>query len=219
MRKKTDQLLLAALRTALWGNPLEVEPFAALSAEEWMALYKQSAAQGVLALVYDALQRLPKEVQPPRGVRLQWAVNVEQIEQRYAKQERAITDLAAFYAEHDLTMMLLKGYGLSRNYPVPNHRPCGDADIWLYGHQEEADEWLRTERGVQIDEEKHHHTVFTFEGVMVENHFDFLNVHAHRSNRVIEARLQELAGEGDEVIDVQGVQVWSHLLKPKSIIH
>lgn len=207
MRKTTDQLLLAALRTALWGNSLEVEAFAALSAEEWTILYKQSAEQGVLALVYDAIQSLPKEVQPPRGVRLQWAVNVERIEKRYAQQERAIAALASFCQEHNLPLMLLKGYGLSRNYPIPHHRPCGDIDIWLYGRQAEADRLLRDERGVRIDEDKHHHTVFTFEGVMVENHFDFLNVHAHRSNRVVEARLQELAGEGDEVIEVQGTQV------------
>lgn len=207
MLRPTDYLLFAALRTALWGAELPVEEFAALSAEAWKQLYKTAAEQGVLALAYDAIKGLPADVQPPRGLRLQWAVNVEQIEQRYAKQERAIADLAAFYAEHGLKMMLLKGYGLSRNYPIPSHRPCGDADIWLYGHQEEADAWLRNERGVRIDEEKHHHTVFTFEGVMVENHYDFLNVHSHRSNRVIEARLQELAGEGDEVIEVQGTQV------------
>lgn len=202
MLRPTDHLLFAALRTALWGTELPVGEFAALSAEAWKNLYKTAAEQGVLALVYDAIKGLPADVQPPRGLRLQWAVNVEQIEQRYAKQGRAIADLAAFYAEHDLTMMLLKGYGLSRNYPIPNHRPCGDADIWLYGHQEEADEWLRMERGVQIDEEKHHHTVFTFEGVMVENHYDFLNVHSHRSNRTIEARLQELAAQDNEPLRV-----------------
>ena len=202
MLRPTDHLLFAALRTTLWGAELPVEEFAALSAEAWKQLYKTAAEQGVLALAYDAIKGLPADVQPPRGLRLQWAVNVEQIEQRYAKQERAIADLAAFYAEHDLKMMLLKGYGLSRNYPIPSHRPCGDADIWLYGHQEEADEWLSNERGVRIDEEKHHHTVFTFEGVMVENHYDFLNVHSHRSNRTIEARLQELAAADNEPLRV-----------------
>jgi hypothetical protein len=159
-------------------------------------------------LAYDAIKGLPADVQPPRGLRLQWAVNVEQIEQRYAKQERAIADLAAFYAEHDQKMMLLKGYGLSRNYPIPNHRPCGDADIWLYGHQEEADEWLRNERGVRIDEEKHHHTVFTFEGVMVENHYDFLNIHAHHSSRPIERYLKEQAERSNERVDIDGVMVY-----------
>lgn len=199
---KTDQLLFAALRTALWGEAMPVEEFAALTAEEWRQLYKMAANQGVLALVYDAIVTLPSEVQPPRGVRLQWVVNVGQIEERYAKQERAIAELAAHYADHGLRMMLLKGYGLSLNYPIPNHRPCGDVDIWLYGRQREADARLRQERGIEIDEDKHHHTVFTFEGVMVENHYDFLNVHAHRSNRTIERRLQALAVAGGETVVV-----------------
>lgn len=36
-------------------------------------------------------------------------------------------------------MMVLKGYGLGKNYPAPNHRPCGDIDIWNFGRQEEVD--------------------------------------------------------------------------------
>ena len=181
--------------------------FATLSADAWKRLYKMAAEQGVLALVYDALAALPTEAQPPRGLRLQWAVNVSQIEERYAKQERAIANLAAFYAEHGVEMMVLKGYGLSLNYPQPNHRPCGDVDIWLYGYQQEADRWLHEACGVAIDEDKHHHTVFTFEGVMVENHYDFLNVHSHRSNRTIERWLQELAAAEGERVKVDGAMI------------
>lgn len=208
MLQPTDHLLFAALRTALWGVELPVAEFATLSADAWKKLYKRAAEQGVLAVAYDAIQGLPAEMQPPRGLRLQWAVNVEQIEQRYAKQERAIEQLACFYAGHGLPMMLLKGYGLSRSYPKPSHRPCGDADIWLYGRQAEADALLRRERGVQIDEEKHHHTVFTFEGLMVENHYDFLNVHSHRSNRTIEARLQALAPTDNEPLKVGAATIY-----------
>lgn len=200
--KKTDQLLIATLRTALWGSELPAERFTALTPEEWHTLYKTAAEQGVLALAYDAVAQLPTELHPPRALRLQWAVNVGQIEERYARQERAIAKLAAFYAEHGLRMMLLKGYGLSLRYPQPNHRPCGDADIWLYGRQAEADRLLHEAYGIPIDEEKHHHTVFTFEGVMIENHYDFLNVHAHRSNREIEQQLQALAHEPREVVEV-----------------
>lgn len=205
--RKTEQLLFATLRTALWGCKLPAEAFTALTAEEWRTLYRTAAEQGVLALTYDAVVQLPTDLQPPRALRLQWAVNVGQIEERYAKQERAIADLGCFYADHGVRMMLLKGYGLSRNYPIPQHRPCGDVDIWLYGRQQEADRWLHEAYGVAIDEEKHHHTVFTFEGVMVENHYDFLNVHAHRSNRVIEKRLQMLAACGGEAIQVGKAEV------------
>ncbi len=95
--------------------------------------------------------------------------------------------------------MVLKGYGLSLHYPVPEHRPCGDIDIWLYGRQPEADALVREELGIDVRADVHHHTVFTFRGVTVENHFDFLNLWAHRSNRELERLLRRYAAqEGEE---------------------
>lgn len=94
--------------------------------------------------------------------------------------------------------MLLKGYGVSLDYPIPAHRPCGDIDIWLFGQQEHADALLHREKGTAINLEKHHHTVFSLDGITVENHYDFLNVHAHASNREIEKKLQELAAEPEK---------------------
>lgn len=146
---------------------------------------------------------------PDRVLHLQWVLNVEQIEKRYNKQKRLIGQLAAFYQEHGIRMMLLKGYGLSLLYPMPAHRECGDIDIWLYGDQERADRLLKEEKGVKIDPDKHHHTTFTIGGIMVENHYDFLNVHSHRSNREIEAELKRLAAEEPcEEIKVEGATVW-----------
>lgn len=96
--------------------------------------------------------------------------------------------------------MLLKGYGVSLDYPIPAHRPCGDIDIWLFGQQEHADALLHREKGTAINLEKHHHTVFSLDGITVENHYDFLNVHAHASNREIEKKLQELAAEPEKKV-------------------
>lgn len=45
-------------------------------------------------------------------------------------------------------MVLLKGYCLSLNYPKPNHRPCGDIDIYLCGDGDKADDLLLSERGI-----------------------------------------------------------------------
>ena len=98
--------------------------------------------------------------------------------------------------------MLLKGYGLSLCYPVSEHRPCGDIDIWLFGRQQEADKLMRRYLGITIDEDVHHHTTFRFESILVENHYDFINVHAHASNRKIERLLTEYAAEPGEKINL-----------------
>lgn len=38
---------------------------------------------------------------------------------------------------------------------------------------------------------------------MVENHYDFLNIHAHLSNRIIEERLQQLTTQPMEQITIE----------------
>ncbi len=91
--------------------------------------------------------------------------------------------------------MVLKGYGLSLLYPIPQHRTCCDIDIWLFGHQQEADKILAKASGIHIGNAHHHHSEFMVDGVQVENHYDFINVNAHLSSRQVEKRLKVLAAQ------------------------
>ena len=194
---------------------------------DWSSLYLISTTQNVAAITWDYIQQaivdgeLSAENQPAKALRLQWALSTEQIENKYALQRSVIVKLARLFAPHNIKMMILKGYGLSLNYPVPNHRPCSDVDIWLFeerktpngytnrvGVQQKADCLLREHFGVDIDEDKHHHTVFYVDGVMVENHYDFLNIHAHLSNCIIEQRLQQLTQQPMEQILVDDTAIY-----------
>ena len=115
-----------------------------------------------------------------------------QAEQDYDAYRTILRDLVSFYNSEGIPVLLLKGYGLSLNYPIPSHRPTGDIDIYLFGEWERADEVMKTKKGVRINNSHHHHSVFKFKGLSVENHYDFLNIYAHRSSRRIEAILKEL---------------------------
>lgn len=197
------------------------------SGVDYQEVYSFSAKHSIPAIVWDeflavnALGKIKPEFQPSKAQKIQWALATEQVEQRYARQKSVIERLATFFAGHDIKMMILKGYGLSLNYPVPHHRPCSDIDIWLFEErilpngyiercsvQQKADRLLQESLNVQIDEDKHHHTVFYLDGVMVENHYDFLNVHAHPSNRIIEARLQQLAQQPMEQVVVGNAMIY-----------
>ncbi len=185
-------------------------------------LYTQSLQQGIVAIIKDSInETLSTHPQCSKHLKIQWALAIEKIEKKYARQKEVIVKLALFFAEHNIKMMILKGYGLSLNYPIPNHRPCSDIDIWLYEEdkmpdgnvkrcsaQQKADNLLKEHFNISIDEDKHHHTVFYLDGIMVENHYDFLNIHAHRSNRIIEQRLQELVQQDMEEINVDGATVY-----------
>lgn len=194
--KRTDKILLQLLRSGLEGLPIaEAAELSLLDAGAWKRMLRMSAAQGVLAVTYDAIRKMPDRVQPPKELVLAWAVNTDRIEQDFARKSKVLEELAAFYGSHGICTMLLKGSGLASLYPVPAHRPCGDIDIWLHGRQAEADEIMRQELKIPISNDVHHHTIFFFKGVMVENHFDFLNLWSHRSNRRLEQQLRRFAAE------------------------
>lgn len=180
---------------------------------DWQAVIDLAGGQGVVAIAWDGYSRLYEggmvtaDMEPK--VKKQWIARVIQFhEWKYASYRAVIGHLASFYARHDIKMMVLKGYGLSLNYPVPAHRPCGDVDIWNFGEYKRADKVLHDGLGIRIDNSHHHHTVFRFEGQMFENHYDFVNVHAHPSSKRVEEQLKKLAFEREEVEEIDGQQVY-----------
>lgn len=176
---------------------------------DWNAVEALAMEHGLSAILVDGVEILPEDKRPPKMALLQWIGEVLQnYESRYNQYHNALGSLAAFYNQHGFKMMVLKGYGLSLNYPKPNHRPCGDIDIWLFGQQKEADALLAKECGIEIDNEHHHHTVFEWNGFSVENHYDFLNVHHHKSNVEMEKILKDLGHDDSNYIEIEGERVY-----------
>lgn len=178
---------------------------------DWIQLKANADLQGLSAIILDALNKdgtnLPNTM--PVQMKLEWIGEVMQnYEGRYAAYEKAIGSLAAFYNQHGYKMMVLKGYACSLDWPNPKHRPCGDIDIWQFGKQKEADALLKIEKGINIDSSHHHHTVFYWGDFMVENHYDFDNIHARKSNYEIEKYLKELGMDDSHYIDVHNEKVY-----------
>ena len=136
-----------------------------------------------------------------------WLADSLSAQTDYEKYRSFIRSLAAFYAKHDIPMMLLKGYGLSLNYPQPSHRPIGDVDIYLFGKWQEADALIRG-KGIEVREDSEHHTKFSANGYSVENHYDFINVRLRRSSRSLEKIFKQLATDKSEFTELNGVRVY-----------
>lgn len=181
---------------------------------DWNKVYNRAVEQGVAALVWDGLIKLEqaglitKENLPNRIQKLNWICNVDRIETTYHEQETAISELTKFYLDHNIQLMLLKGLGLSLLYPIPCHRACGDIDIWLFGKQKIADELISREKGIKVNQDKHQHTIFYWKGVMVENHFEFMHVHGHRSNILLEEQLKRFAYKDYERITIGDTEMF-----------
>lgn len=178
---------------------------------DWIQLKANADLQGLSAIVLDALNKDGTYLSDsmPVQMKLEWIGEVMQnYEGRYAAYEKAIGSLAAFYNQHGYKMMVLKGYGCSLDWPNPKHRPCGDIDIWQFGKQKEADALLKIEKGINIDSSHHHHTVFYWGNFMVENHYDFDNIHARKSNYEIEKCLKELGMDDSHYIEVHNEKAY-----------
>lgn len=148
----------------------------------WQALYSLALQQGVSAILLDAIGLLPSEMRPPKPMLLQWIGLATMMEKMYAKHKERIASLADFYKQHNIRMLLLKGYGCSLCYPKPEHRPTGDIDIFLFGQQDEADALVEKWLGIRVHREYHKHSTFKYGGVEVENHAKFIDDVSHKSN-------------------------------------
>ena len=181
-------------------------PYEPIKWEETLALASQ---QGLLAVVVDGLEIVPNKLLPQKSILLKLIGEVLQgYESRYVEYRRALSDLAHFYNEHGFRMMLLKGYACGLYWPKPNHRPYGDIDIWQFGDQKKSDEVLKREKRIKIDNGHHHHTVFIWHGFTVENHYDFINIHNHKSNLELERIFKELGSDDTHCIDCLGEKVY-----------
>ena len=186
----------------------------------WAAIRALADQHGLTAVALDGVERLQEKCRPPKDVLFNWIGEVlKEYEQRYVLYLRAIAELARWHNAHGFKMMVLKGYSCGINWTTPEHRPCGDIDIWQFGKQKEADKTLQEElsgigesnnqnKRIAIDKSHHHHTVFFWNSFMVENHYDFLNVHHHKSNVELESILKELGQDDSFFVEVLGERVY-----------
>lgn len=191
----SGQIILALMRLCT-GGP--VEDFPRREDYDWEDVLNVCVRNGIAALAWDGMQRLYdyrifNTETMPQSLLDEWTSWIMSTEQDWRLMKMQADRLAQFYSSHQIPMMVLKGYGTSLDWPDPSHRTSGDLDIWLFGKSREADELLRREKGIEINNEHHHHTVFVFRDRLVENHYDFVNTVSHRSNRPYERRLKALA--------------------------
>lgn len=179
------------------------------SGVDWKAVEALALRQGLSAILVDGIEKLPETERPPKSVLLQWiGETLQGYEYRYESYQRAIAEMASWYNTHNLKMMVLKGFACGLNWPNPAHRPYGDIDIWLFGQQKEADALLSNEKGIRIDKTHHHHTVFYWRDFMVENHYDFINTHRHKSHEGLELLFKKLGEDDTYHIDLIGEKVY-----------
>ena len=214
---------LSPLDTLLWllssalgqknDRPLPID-------SDWQAVIDLAMSHGLDAVAFDGLEDVYAQ-QPERADELdaalgekkyEWMGYVMQVEQDNEAYLGKLRKLTAFLHDEGFKVLVMKGYGLSLDWPVPAHRPTGDIDIYLYGQGEKADQRLKEEWGVKIKQNQDMHSNFPYGKTLVENHATFLNIIGHPSLAGIERFLEQEALTAP-MVNLDGIPI--HIPTPR----
>ena len=195
LNNQLKQAFLVLLRQGLWGrNEVEENTFP-LTPDEWMQIYEMAVKQTVQGIVYDGIQLLPKEQQPPLSILIQWTVAIDQLERLNKKHLSTIHFLHQYFTQKaSLPFVLLKGQANGCYYINPLHRVCGDIDLYFY-HQSEKAHQLIEELGISVERETYrkgsNNANYTINGIAVDHRIRFMTLHNPWARKKLKAKQNE----------------------------
>ncbi|MCW8310864.1 nucleotidyltransferase family protein [Sphingobacterium sp. InxBP1] len=175
MEYQLRDIFFQLLRIGLWGEgTLSLNQ--PLTAEDWDKIHRYAVNHTIEGLIFDAFAFLEEDQLPPQGLRLKWAVRVDQIERHNAKMNSVIAELFTIFSEQGIHPILQKGQGVASYYRVPNHRISGDID-WCFednGYAQARN--LLKEKQVNFQDTAGFSLDYDWRGIHIEHHkrtFDF----------------------------------------------
>ena len=139
---------------------------------DWDACYQFAKRQTLVGVLFDGIQRLPKELAPARPLLLRWLSDSESIRRRNMRMDRASAYIYNKVCAVGFRCCILKGQGNALLYPHPSSRIPGDVDVWVMANREELRHIALsfTEGDGSSLHESLNHIGLTVHGVSVELH-------------------------------------------------
>ena len=155
-------------------------------------LLKIAGNQGILSAFMHGLLERDYQDEELRDIIITWYGIAEKSQRGYKKRLMAMEELAKVFKQAGMDVMFIKGATLAKYYPVPEWRMFSDIDFYLYGKYDDGLKALK-EIGVEFEEGFHHHSTASYSGILLENHYDFVDRVNHRCNLLIDDELKRLA--------------------------
>ncbi len=230
MNSLEKEALYELLRIAVGANDVTHCLTHTLDAEQWLELHSVCLKQQIVAVVYHAICRLPKEQQPPLDIAFQWASEAETVRGQNNHLNAETTRLTELFTAQGCKTAVLKGPANARLYPEPAMRHAGDIDLWVEGGRKKILELL-PKMGFAINpkdllSEHHIHLNCKNRSVTVEIHYkpcsgNFNPFSTSRLLRFLDREIQdvELVPEGFYVpsmkfaLTMQLAHIQKHFLK------
>ena len=186
----TDSQFFALLRAGLWNEVPARDCFT--SGTDWEALYRLAAAQTVVPLVTDGINRLPRELLPAEPERLDPFIgSLMSTAKRNRRLDAFIPKL--FTEIGDIPAVLVKGQSLAVDYPDPERRQPGDIDLLVppSSYEEAKAALLPKATGVEEEAAGILHQPLLFHSIEVEIHGSISTLLSRKLDGKLAALLEE----------------------------
>lgn len=157
----------------------------ALAGWDWDDFYRFAKKQALSGVVFEGIQRLPRESAPCQNLLMTWFGQSQRIRNRNILLNRASAYIYNKVRREGLRCCILKGQGNALMYPNPYSRTPGDVDVWVNEDREKIRKFARLLADT-IGEESINHIELTVNGIAVELH----STPAIMNNPVHNRRLQ-----------------------------
>ena len=184
--QKPIKMLLSLVRSSLMGEELDKEAFKGANYHDWVKLFEKGTEASLTGIAYDSVSKLPNGT-VPTDILVKMYEYIEEIENKYARQEKAIGEISKQLGKENIEVIQLKGLGLSMDYPVPQHRHGRDIDIFTRykgtvtkersNSTDFVDQYM-LKKGLTVedyDNPKAKHSEFAYNDLTIENHKYFVN--------------------------------------------
>jgi len=101
-----------------------------LTQEEWQTIYEMANRQGLLGVLFEVMNVLPKEMRPDEDFLLEWYGDSFQLQLYNRDINKKAVQVSEYYEKNGFKNCILKGQGNTLLYPSPFSRSPGDIDIW-----------------------------------------------------------------------------------------
>ena len=197
------EIFLRLVRLGLGCADYSTDLIPQLSAKDWQALESIANEQGLLGVMLDGVEKLPRELRPEKKAILQSIGQLIQSEQQYAVQEHAAAEMGLLLHQHGIRTYVLKGAVVAESYPRPEHRRSVDMDCFLVDENVNvnldlnADVWERGNRvveeaGFEVARGFYKNSTFHLPGLAVENHRFMTPFRGNKRLKSLERFLQSM---------------------------
>ena len=193
-------LLLYLTGCGLRFREIDPDLIADIPEVRWSRIYNLAQEQGVLAIVFDAIEKLSVSVNISRPLKFQWIAAVHTREHNYKKKYNTAVDLAKAFKKEGIKTTVLKGLAISTYYPNPAYREFGDFDCFL-GDNYELGNCVAERLGATVERDYYRHSHISYKSQMVENHQFCVGVRGSRKMKNFEKYLHQIMHNDAEYID------------------